>query len=92
MRRTGILGIGSMSILAGAMAVVASNNFDGYRSADVRNKHGRVLETGNRLYLCSAIDRNKYDRPHCGARQQARYTRQLAAGQISFITHGPRTA
>jgi hypothetical protein len=30
--------------------------------------------------------------PHCSARQQARYTRQLAAGQISFITHGPRAA
>lgn len=29
-------------------------------------------------------------RQHCGARQQARYVRQLAAGQISFIEHGPR--
>jgi hypothetical protein len=29
---------------------------------------------------------------HCGARQTARYTRQLAAGQISFIKHGPRAA
>lgn len=29
---------------------------------------------------------------HCGARQQARYQRQIAAGQISFIKHGPRVA
>lgn len=28
--------------------------------------------------------------PHVGARQIARNTRQLAAGQISFIKHGPK--
>ena len=33
--------------------------------------------------------RSKYE-PHCGERQQARYARQLAAGQIKFIEHGPR--
>lgn len=27
---------------------------------------------------------------HCGARQQSWYVRQLAAGQITFIEHGPR--
>jgi hypothetical protein len=27
--------------------------------------------------------------PHSSARQEARYARQLAAGQISFISHGP---
>lgn len=27
--------------------------------------------------------------PHSSARQSARYARQLAAGQISFISHGP---
>jgi len=29
--------------------------------------------------------------PHSSARQQARYARQLAAGQITFIKHGPRS-
>jgi len=28
--------------------------------------------------------------PHSSARQQARYARQIAAGQITFIKHGPR--
>lgn len=26
----------------------------------------------------------------CGIRQQSRYARQLAAGQITFIEHGPK--
>jgi len=30
--------------------------------------------------------------PHSSARQQARYARQIAAGQITFIQHGPRAA
>jgi len=29
--------------------------------------------------------------PHCSERQIARYRRQLAAGQIKFIKHGPRS-
>ena len=28
--------------------------------------------------------------PHSSDRQKARYARQIAAGQIKFITHGPR--
>lgn len=27
--------------------------------------------------------------PHSSARQKARYARHIAAGQISFISHGP---
>jgi hypothetical protein len=60
--------------------------------AAVRNKHSGYRKTENGIYRCGAVDRNKYDRPHCGKRQQARYARQLAAGEISFIHHGRRAA
>lgn len=77
MRRIGLLGIGAMVALAGSMASVGSEMISMTSEPDF--KRPKTRKTGKTY-------------PHCGARQQARYTRQLAAGQISFIPHGPRAA
>jgi thioredoxin reductase len=85
MRRISMIA-GSAAGMAAAVALGRNDGFEVIISEPERPATERKRPEPAQPVLKSG---GKY--PHSSARQQARYARQLAAGQITFIKHGPRS-
>lgn len=85
MRFPAFLGLSAatMGLLGGSLAgpiLPTRRNYRTVMPVATKNIGRNLLKTGAGKYM-----------PHQGEREIARRKRQVAAGQLRFITHGPRT-